>query len=111
MIDVGQGDSILIEFPFNRGNILIDTGGNDSYSIIKNITISYLKKREIKNIEYLIISHGDYDHMGGAINLINNFKVDNVIFNCGPYNDLEKELIKVLDKKILNIIVVLIVLM
>lgn len=49
--------------------------------------------------------------MGEAINLVNNFKVDNVIFNCGPYNDLEKELIKVLDKKILNIIVVLIVLM
>ena len=37
--------------------------------------------------------------MGEAINLVNNFKVDNVIFNCGPYNDLEKELIKVLDKK------------
>ena len=99
MLDVGQGDSILIEFPFNRGNILIDTGGNDSYSIIKNITIPYLKKRGIKNIEYLIISHGDYDHMGEAINLVNNFKVDNVIFNCGEYQDLEKELIKVLDKK------------
>ena len=37
--------------------------------------------------------------MGEAINLINSFKVDKVIFNCGPYNDLEKELIKVLDKK------------
>ena len=37
--------------------------------------------------------------MGEAINLVNNFKVENVIFNCGEYNDLEKELIKVLDKK------------
>ena len=37
--------------------------------------------------------------MGEAINLVNNFKVEKVIFNCGPYNDLEKELIKVLDKK------------
>ena len=37
--------------------------------------------------------------MGEAINLVNNFKIDKVIFNCGPYNDLEKELIKVLDKK------------
>ena len=37
--------------------------------------------------------------MGEAINLVNNFKVKKVIFNCGPYNDLEKELIKVLDKK------------
>jgi len=37
--------------------------------------------------------------MGEAINLVNNFKVEKVIFNCGPYNDLERELIKVLDKK------------
>ena len=37
--------------------------------------------------------------MGEAINLVNNFKVNKVIFNCGAYNDLEKELIKVLDKK------------
>ena len=37
--------------------------------------------------------------MGEAINLVNNFKVEKVIFNCGTYNDLEKELIKVLDKK------------
>ena len=44
-------------------------------------------------------SHGDYDHMGEAINLVNNFKVEKVIFNCGEFNDLEKELIKVLDKK------------
>ena len=37
--------------------------------------------------------------MGEAITLVNNFKVEKVIFNCGPNNDLEKELIKVLDKK------------
>ena len=37
--------------------------------------------------------------MGEAINLVNNIKIEKVIFNCGPYNDLEKELIKVLDKK------------
>ena len=44
-------------------------------------------------------SHGDYDHMGEAINLVENFKVEKVIFNCGPYNDFENELIEVLDKK------------
>ena len=44
-------------------------------------------------------SHGDFNHMGETINLVNNFKVERVIFNCGEYNDLEKELIKVLDKK------------
>jgi beta-lactamase superfamily II metal-dependent hydrolase len=40
--------------------------------------------------------------MGEAINLVENFKVENVIFNCGEYNDLEKELINVLDKKKIN---------
>lgn len=44
--------------------------------------------------------HEDYDHMGESINLIENFKVEQVIFNCGTYNGLEQELIKVLDKKI-----------
>ena len=43
-------------------------------------------------------AYGDADHMGEASNIINNLKVEKVIFNCGPYNDLEKELIKVLDK-------------
>ena len=37
--------------------------------------------------------------MGEAINLVNNIKIEKVIFNCGPYNDLEQELIKVCDKK------------
>ena len=37
--------------------------------------------------------------MGDAINLVNNFKVEKVIFNCGEFNDLEENLIKVLDKK------------
>jgi len=43
--------------------------------------------------------HGDYDHMGETINLVENFKVEKVIFNCGEFNELEQELIKVLDKK------------
>lgn len=46
-----------------------------------------------------ISPHGDYDYMGEAINLVENFKVENVIFNCGEYNNLENELIDVLDKK------------
>ena len=100
-LDVGQGDSLLIKHPYNRGNILIDTGGlvNSDYSISINRTIPYLKSEGITKLDYLILTHGDYDHMGEAINLVENFKVDKVIFNCGPYNDLEKELIKALDKK------------
>ena len=102
-IDVGQGDSILLEYPHNK-NLLIDTGGkasynNKSYNISDNTIIPYLKSKGIKRLHYLILTHGDFDHMGESINLVNNFKVDNVIFNCGKFNDLEQELIKALNKK------------
>ena len=97
-MDVGQGDSLLIYLGNNKGNILIDTGGKYNYNISKGV-INYFKSKGIKNINILIITHGDYDHMGEAINLVNNFKVEKVIFNCGEFNDLENELIKVLDKK------------
>ena len=40
--------------------------------------------------------------MGEADNLVKNFKVERVIFNCGPYNNLEKELIKLLDESKIN---------
>ena len=46
-----------------------------------------------------ISPHGDYDHMGNAKILIDNFKVKEVIFNCGSFNDLESELIKLLEEK------------
>ena len=98
-LDVSQGDSILLHYPHDKYNILIDTGGNYNYEISKNIIIPYLKSKGINKIDYLILTHGDYDHMGESINLIENFKVEKVIFNCGEFNDLEKELIKVLEKK------------
>ena len=104
-IDVGQGDSIFIKFPNDKSNILIDTGGKvtygnvkNNYSVGKNI-VDYLKSMGIRKLDYLIITHGDFDHMGDSLYLIDKFKVENVIFNCGEFNALEKELIKVLDEK------------
>ena len=96
-LDIGQGDSLL--FKIEDKSILIDTGGKYDYDLSSNTIIPYLKSMGIKKLDYLILSHGDYDHMGEAINLVNNFKIEKVIFNCGPYNNLEKGLIKVLDKK------------
>ena len=90
-IDVGQGDSSLIRY--KNKNILIDTGGSYNKELYKD-SISFFKSIGVKKIDYLILTHGDFDHMGEAINLVNNFKVEKVIFNCGPYNDLEKDLIK-----------------
>lgn len=95
MIDVGQGDSILIILPHNKGNILIDTGGNDysNYSIVLNKTITYLKSEGIKQLDYLILTHGDADHAIETNNLYNNFKVKNIILNSGKFNNIELNII------------------
>lgn len=107
MIDVGQGDSVLLEI--KDKSILIDTGGSyfSNYSIAKNKLVPYFKSLGIKKLDYLILTHGDYDHMGEAISLINSFKVDKVIFNNGEYNDLELDLIKVLEEKNIDYIKIL----
>ena len=99
-LDVNQGDSAVIILPKGK-TILIDTGGRyfSNSSIIKTKLMPFLNSKGINNINVTVLTHGDYDHMGEAVNLVNNFKVNKVIFNCGSYNDLEKELIKVLDKK------------
>ena len=109
-LDVGQGDSLLIRTKNNK-SIMIDTGGsitykkekwelkNRNFDIEKSTIIPFIKSIGINKIDYLFLTHGDYDHMGEAINLVENFKVEKVIFNCGEFNNLEEELIKVLDKK------------
>ena len=109
-LDVGQGDSTIIVGSHLRKVIMIDTGGkityeeeewekkNKTYKSSDNI-ITFLKSIGITKIDTLIGTHGDYDHIGEAKNLINQFKVDKVILNQGEYNDLELELISELKKK------------
>ena len=76
-INVGQGDSCLIR----SGNttIMVDTGGSYYKDIAKDSLIPYLKKKRIYDIDYLFISHDDYDHSGALDSLAKNFKVKNVI--------------------------------
>lgn len=68
-IDVGQGDCTLITTP-NRKNILIDGGGstNDSYDVGESVLLPYLLNHNIKQIDVMIISHFDTDHIRRIIN-------------------------------------------
>ncbi len=112
-IDVGQGDSALI---INKNNAyLIDTGGKleykqedwqtkeNKYSIAKDALIPFFKSLGIKRIKYLILSHGDEDHAGEAINLINNFPVNQIILNKGKLNNLEKKIIFTAKQKAITL--------
>lgn len=63
-IDVGQGDCTVIQTP-NGKNLIIDggEGNNDKYDYGEKVVLPYLLDRKIKNIDYLIISHADSDHI------------------------------------------------
>ena len=73
VIDVGQGDSILIQTPTNA-NILVDGGNEDSSSIVR----SYLKKHKIKSLDMIIATHLDSDHIGSLDNIIDDFDVKSI---------------------------------
>lgn len=93
-LDVGQGDMVLIKK--NNTSIVIDTGPknyNSSYNITDN-NIKFMHSIGINNIDLLVISHGDNDHIGNASYLINNFKVKNIMINEGEINKLESSLPK-----------------
>ena len=95
-IDVGQGDMSLIKYKDEA--ILIDTGNNINNYYIDNVLI-FFKSIGVNNIDSIIISHGDSDHIGNTEYLIDNIKVNKVILNNDTFNELENDLIKYLNKK------------
>jgi competence protein ComEC len=68
-IDVGQGDSILLQI--NGYTVLIDAGPNSSSSEL----LTYLDNNGIKNIDYVIATHPDEDHIGGMDEIIKNYEI------------------------------------
>ncbi|MDP4146078.1 MAG: ComEC/Rec2 family competence protein [Bacillota bacterium] len=98
-IDVGQGDSELIQI--NNKNLLIDAGTTESQQKI----VSYLKKAGVNKLDYVITTHPHEDHIGGMSKVINNFDVENfyapkVTTNTKTFSDM----IKALKNKNLKII-------
>lgn len=68
-INVGQGDSILIQV--NNKNLLIDAGPKSS----RKDLIDYLDDLKLKNIDYIIATHPHEDHIGGMAKVIDNYTI------------------------------------
>ncbi|MRX55934.1 DNA internalization-related competence protein ComEC/Rec2 [Bacillus idriensis] len=95
MLDVGQGDSIYLSAPHNQGTYLIDTGGmltfnqekwkekSSSYSIAEDTLIPFLKSKGKRTLDKLILTHGDADHAGEVIDLLNEIRVLELIVPYG----------------------------
>lgn len=97
MLDVGQGDCFLLHAA--NKNILIDTAGNDQKENGYEEILFYMKSKGVRKLDAIFLSHGDFDHVGYMLPIVQNFPVKKVILNCGKYNTLETKIIKVLEKK------------
>ncbi|MBC1986857.1 DNA internalization-related competence protein ComEC/Rec2 [Listeria sp. FSL L7-0478] len=97
-VDVGQGDSILIQLPYNKGNYLIDTGGQlpfekedwakkrKPFTIGGSTLTPVLKSKGISSLDKVIITHSDADHMEGLDDLAKNISIRELIFAQGAEN-------------------------
>ncbi len=96
-IDVGHGDSILIEFPKGK-RMLIDGGGlyEDRFDIGKNVIAPFLWKSKIRRIDTLVLTHPDPDHLKGLIFIASQFSIGQFWDNgfqteSEPYLQLKKD--------------------
>ncbi len=75
MLDVGQGESILIETP--QGAVLVDAGGapfgSSGFDIGGRVVAPALWARGIRRLAALVVTHGDPDHVGGAMTVLRDF--------------------------------------
>jgi competence protein ComEC len=72
-IDVGQGDSILIQQ--GDRSMLIDAGDNQ----YEQRVVNYLKQNNVSKLDYVIGTHPHADHIGGLDAVINAFNIEKVI--------------------------------
>ena len=71
--DVGKGDAILIET--DEHSVLIDSGYDDTAGVILN----YLAKQNVQRLDYMILTHFDKDHVGGADWILETVEVGEVL--------------------------------
>ncbi|MBR6253360.1 MAG: DNA internalization-related competence protein ComEC/Rec2 [Clostridia bacterium] len=105
MIDVGQGDSILITTS-HRKNILIDGGGseNSDYDVGENVLVPYLLDNTNGRIDTIFITHFHEDHAEGIISVLNNLNVNRIIIGNQPAeSDLYNEIFKIAKEKSIEV--------
>ena len=94
-LDVGQGDSILIQAPGGK-NMLVDGGTKGQGAKV----VSFLKSKGVKRLDYVVATHPDADHIGGLIAVLNAFPVTNFI-DSGHVHTSQTyyDLLSLVDKK------------
>jgi competence protein ComEC len=104
-IDVGQGDSILAEFP-GKKKMLIDGGGipEGTFDIGESVVSPFLWDKGIKKIDYLVLTHAHPDHINGLNAVARNFKIGEyweslTPLNSKPYREFKESLLPSVPQK------------
>jgi competence protein ComEC len=73
-LDVGQGDATLVTLPDGRA-LLVDAGGlpGSSFDIGQRVVVPSLRALGVRRLEELVVTHGDPDHLGGALSVARRF--------------------------------------
>jgi competence protein ComEC len=96
LMDVGQGDAMLITLPSGK-TLMVDTGGaslHGGFDVGDRVLGPALRARGIGRLDYLAITHGDPDHIGGALSLVRDFSPAEVWYGTyvnqhGPSMELQ----------------------
>jgi competence protein ComEC len=75
-LDVGQGDAAFIVFPSGK-TMLVDAGGlsaASSFDIGDRVVAPVVRNAGFARIDYLVLTHGDPDHIGGARSMVREFR-------------------------------------
>ncbi len=75
VLDVGQGDSLLVQFPNGR-RMLVDAGGasSEGRDLGSRVVGPTLRARGVRRLDYLVVTHADIDHIGGAATIVREFR-------------------------------------
>ena len=74
VLDIGQGDCIYIAFPDGK-NMMMDIGSEFRSTSPWNHANEFLQAKNVTQIDYLFITHGDYDHIRDAKKLLDNYEI------------------------------------
>ena len=76
VLDVGHGDAIVLSLPDGK-NVLVDGGGlgRSSLDIGESVLVPYLLDRGVRKLDAVIVTHADFDHIGGLFTVLEEIEV------------------------------------
>lgn len=77
VLDVGHGDAIVVTLP-EGGSLLVDGGGLpvSSFDVGERVVLPFLLDRGVRRLDAVVVTHADYDHIGGLRTVVDELRVD-----------------------------------